>query len=498
MKAIVILMDSVNRRYLECYGNDWVETPNLTRLANRSTVFDRHFIGSAPCMPARHDLLTGRLEFLEHNWCGVQPYDYTLPQALRRCGVYSHMETDHYHYFHTGGENYSSLFDSWSFVRGQEHDVLVPTLGKLPEREHYGCYHPQYELNRMMFAGEAEYPTPKTMRQAAEFIDRYHDQDNWFLFVDAFDPHEPFDVPDEFAPDYDDDYDDRLFYWPRYGDTSDVPAHALEHVRKQYAKTLTMGDRWLGKILDQLDEHGMWKDTLVIFTTDHGYLLGERELLGKNYMPAYNEVYHIPLMIHLPGQNVQRRSNVLSQNIDLFPTILEFFGGSPADCPDRLHGRSLLNAASGDETPVRETAIYGMFGRQVNITDGKYTYFRSAVRPDNSPISIYTAMPTTINHFWDREHLHDIGQIETGRFLKWTNYPVYRMPGNIANLADASHRFDIRYEIIEQDMLFDIEKDYGQTVNLCGTEQEARMCELLRAALEAHDSPDEQYVRLGL
>lgn len=67
MKAILILLDSVNRRFLECYGNTWVQTPNLSRLASRSTVFERHFVGSAPCMPARHDILTGRLEFLEHN-----------------------------------------------------------------------------------------------------------------------------------------------------------------------------------------------------------------------------------------------------------------------------------------------------------------------------------------------------------------------------------------------------------------------------------------------
>lgn len=73
MKTIVILMDSLNRRFLPAYGNTWVRTPNIDRLAARSCVFDNHFVGSAPCMPARHDLLTGRIDFLERNWAPVQP-----------------------------------------------------------------------------------------------------------------------------------------------------------------------------------------------------------------------------------------------------------------------------------------------------------------------------------------------------------------------------------------------------------------------------------------
>ncbi len=498
MKAIVVLMDSVNLRYLECYGNPWVKTPNLSRLAARATVFDRHFVGSAPCMPARHDLLTGRLEFLEHNWCGLQPYDYALPQALREHGVFSHMETDHYHYFHLGGENYPFVFDSWNFNRGQEHDTMAPRLGAAGERPHYGNYDIQYELNRATFGGEGGYPTPRTFAQAAAFVDAHHADDNWLMFVDAFDPHEPFDVPDDFAEDYGDSYSDRLYYWPRYDSTHGIPPERLEHLRRQYAKTLTMADKWLGRLLDRVDAHGLWEDTLIVFTTDHGFLLGEKELLGKNYMPAYNEVYHIPLLIHLPGQTHSARSSALTQNIDLFPTILEHFGISPASCPDKLHGKSLMPLLRGRADHVRESAIYGMFGRQVNITDGHYTYFASAVRPDNAPLSLYTAMPTTINHFWDWAHVKDVRAIETGRFLKWTDYPVFRIPGGETILSDVSHRFDRRYEVVSENMLFDIDADYAQIINLCGGEEEARMRVLLRQALEEHDSPDEQYERLGL
>lgn len=499
MKAILILLDSLNRRFLSCYDRDtWVKTPNVERLCSRSTVFESHFVGSAPCMPARHDLLTGRLEFLEHNWSGIQPYDYTLPHALRNAGIYTHMSTDHYHYFQIGGENYPLLFNSWEFIRGQEHDAFAPVLGKQPGPAHYGAFYPQYDLNRRRFPCEAEFPSPKTLAQAADFVENYHDEDDWFLMIDSFDPHEPFDVPDGFEEDYCDPYQDRLFYWPNYAPCGDLPQHAVDHIQKQYAKTLTMTDKWLGRLFDKLDAHGLWEDALVILTSDHGHMLGEHALLGKNYMPAYNEIYHIPLLIHMPGQTGYGQIRALTQNIDLFPTLLAYFGVSVDTCPDKLHGKSLLPLLNGSQEKIRDTALYGLFGKQVNITDGRHTYFRSAVREDNSPLYIYTAMPTTIGHYWDRAHIRDTSKIEAGRFLKWTDYPVFKISAANSVLDDVSHRFDVRSEIQAEHMLFDIEGDYAQQHNICGGIEEERMCALLKQALLEHDSPDEQFVRLGL
>ena len=99
MKTILILMDTLQRKMLHAYNPDSPAiTPNLDRLAARSMVFDQHYIGSAPCMPARRDILTGRLNFLERNWGPVEPFDVTLPALLRQHGVFSHLATDHYHY----------------------------------------------------------------------------------------------------------------------------------------------------------------------------------------------------------------------------------------------------------------------------------------------------------------------------------------------------------------------------------------------------------------
>ena len=498
MKTIVILMDSLSRRFLPCYGNDWVQTPNIDRLAARSCAFDRHFVGSAPCMPARHDLLTGRLEFLERNWAPIQPFDCTLPTMLRKHGVFSHMCTDHYHYFHLGGENYYDIFSSWDFIRGQEHDTMVSDLGPFPTEEHYGNYARQYARNRAAMPTEADYPSPKTLAHAADWVEAHHAHDDWMLFVDSFDPHEPFDLPDEAPNLYADDCGDKLFYWPPYDRADCVPAEALAHARKRYAGVISMSDRWLGRLLDVLDEHNMWEDTMVVLTTDHGFMLGEKDLMGKNYMPAYNEVYHIPLLIHLPGMQGPTRSQAITQNIDLFPTILSWHGIDPGSCPDPLHGVDLLPILRGQTDKAHDAVIYGMFGRQVNLYDGRYTYFRAAVRADNQPLSVYTAMPSTINHYWDRDHLTDVDRMEAGRFLKWTNYPVFKIPNTITKLSDFSHSFDVRYDIVSQNLLFDLETDPLQEHPLDDPALEARLCATLREVMQACDSPDEQFIRLGL
>ena len=497
MKSILITLDSLNRRYLPIYGNTWVQTPNLDRLAARSCVFDRHWTASAPCMPARHDILTGRMEFLERNWSGLQPYDRTLPELLRAAGGFSHMLTDHDHYFHVGGENYHSVFDSWEFLRGQEYDIYQSALGRFEPIEHYGTYHRQYQANRAAFRSERDYPTPATFDKAADWVRRHAEADNWFLYLDCFDPHEPFDVPDDFDITYDDDYDGPFFNWPEYK-AVDVPPEAVEHIRKQYAKTLSMADRWLGKLLDVLDELGLWDEVAVILSTDHGYLLGEHGYFAKNYTPAYNELYHIPLLIHLPGMKETTRCAAITQTVDLFPTLLDLMGLDAADIPYRLHGRSLLPLIREDVEQVRDYALFGIFGKQVNLYDGRYTYFRAAAREDNMPLNLYVGTPTTIFHYWSPDHIADLSKLETGPFLSWTDYPVYKLGADNIRLSDPSHRFDRRYPEISQNLLFDIQADYAQQHPLTDEALERRMCDLLVRALEEHDAPADQYERLGL
>ena len=106
----------------------------------------------------------------------------------------------------------------------------------------------------------------------------------------------------------------------------------------------------------------MWRDTALIVTTDHGFLLGEHDFWAKNRMNMYEEIVHIPLIVHDPRQPAAVRVDKLTQSVDVAPTILDLFGAAP---PAECQGRSLLR--EGD----REAVIFGYFGGAVNVTDGR-------------------------------------------------------------------------------------------------------------------------------
>ena len=293
MRTIFVIMDSLNRHYLRCYGNEFAITPNIDRLAQRGTVFDNHFAGSLPCMPARREMLIGRVNFLETPWSPVQPWDECLPTMLReRRGVYSHMITDHYHYFHSGGEGYNTIYNSWEFLRGQEGDTWRPLVEEPAKpdgaRGLEGPCRWGYWRNQTYAPMERDedYSTPRCFERALDFIDRNHDAQDWHLHLEAFDPHEPFDCPARYRELYGDRWDRYHFTWPLYGhlDPELDDEETVRHIRACYGGALTMADHWLGKLLDKLDQHGMWDDTVVVLTTDHGHILGERGYWGKMQM----------------------------------------------------------------------------------------------------------------------------------------------------------------------------------------------------------------------
>lgn len=481
MKTIFILMDSLNRHMLRQYQPEtWVQTPNIDRLAAKSVVCENHWAGSLPCMPARRDLFTGRYNFLERNWGPIEPFDVTLPELLRKQGIFTHMITDHYHYFEIGGENYVQQFQTWEFHRGQEYDPWVSRvdLPAMPE-EYYGKLHPQYQWNRTQFLTDADYPSPRTFASACQWLRDNEGADDFFLMVEAFDPHEPFDAPQEFLDLYGDDYDGPHYDWSGYKKVEE-PHEATEHLRKRYAATLTMNDKWLGKLLDVLDEQDLWKDTLVILTTDHGHLLGEHNFVGKNITHVYNELAHIPLIVHLPGSDrAGERVRALTQTIDFMPTLLEYYGITTSH---PMHGQSLKAVWEGTETKVHDTVLFGYHGKTVNITDGNYTYFRAPV-PNNQPCYIYCVIPTTFKRYMGRNG----DGVEYGKFLDRTEMPVMRIPANVGGL-----------NWIRDSILYDIRSDYLQQRPLQDKQLEQVWIEKLIEAMKQADAPEEQYERLGL
>lgn len=500
MRTVLVLMDTLRRDMLGCYDStNSAHTPNLDAFAAESCVFDNHWIGSAPCMPARRDIMCGRYNFLERPWGPIEPFDVTLIDSLRAGGVYTCIKTDHCHYARTGGEGYLQLFNTWELFRGQEGDPWVSRIDEptnMPET-FYGRVREQYQKNRELWPREEDMPSPKTFRAACDFVDQNAGDDDFFLMVEAFDPHEPFDVPDTYMNEYGGagELDRDYFEIPPYKRVSDteIPASAVDYVQRRYKALVTMTDHWFGTLIAKLKEHDMYEDTMILVTTDHGYFLGERDYLGKNYMHLYNELAHLPFIVKFPhGERAGERAHQLTQAIDIMPTLLEAHG---CPVPKTVKGTSLMPLATNADALTRDYALYGVHAMTVNVTDGRYTYFRAPVS-DNQPCFEYAAIPHTIRHKMGTECPE---KIECGRFLPRTAYPVFKIP--CTKPANIDQREDCLEEVHDS-LLFDLKTDYGQTKNLAGTEAgaeaETQMVALLCRGLVEHEAPAEQCERLGL
>lgn len=495
MKTVFVLFDSLNRHMLGAYGGKRIPTPNFDRLAQRTRIYDQHYVGSLPCMPARRDMLTGRLTFLHRSWGPLEPFDDAFPERLHKAGVYSHLITDHFHYWEDGGATYHNRYDSYEFIRGQEGDpwkaMVQPHWERLREMYHARqftterrTYFSQNIINREFIKEEKDFPSVQCFAQGFEFLERNRTADNWLLQIETFDPHEPFTAPERFKAPFDTGWTGPIRDWPRYGRVDELPEEC-EELRANYYAIVAMCDFLLGELLDYFDANDMWKDTALVVTTDHGFLLGEHDFWAKNRMNLYQEVAHIPLFVHDPrrpagGERVGR----LTQSVDLAPTFLDLFGVAP---PPDIEGLSLL----GDKT--REALLFGYFGGAVNITDGRYTYHCYPKDLKTQEIYQYTLMPT---HIFSRFTTQELANAELANATPYSNgakllkvpvidtSPMYNIYGPGAFLEDTTR-------------LYDLAADPGQHTPIDDPGTVKRLTQLMVQLMRENHAPPEAYDRLG-
>jgi arylsulfatase A-like enzyme len=485
-RAIMVMFDSLNRHMLPPYGNSHVIAPNFQRLAECSVTFDQCWIGSMPCMPARRELHTGRYNFLHRAWGPLEPYDDSMPELLKENGVYTHLITDHQHYFEDGGGTYHGRYNTYEFNRGQEGDAWKGQVDDPQRPQHVGVRREnplmrQDWINRQYIQEEFEFPQARTFEQGLAFMETNNESDRWFLQIETFDPHEPFYAPERYKELYPHGYDGPHFDWPPYGRVEET-ADEVQHVRYEYAALVSMCDHYLGRVLDTMDRLDMWKDTLLIVNTDHGYLLGEHDWWAKTVQPFYNEIARIPLFIWDPrcGKRGERRDS-LAQTIDLPVTLLEYFGVAvPAD----MQGQSLSAVIAGERSD-RKGVLFGIFGGHVNCTDGRYVYMKAPVRADNRPLYNYGLMPCHMRSMFGLEELQSAELSTPLPFTK--GVPVLRT--HARSMTDA---FPFG------DLLFDLEVDPGQQAPINDPAIIERMTLLLLRLMKESDAPSEQLERLGL
>lgn len=491
MRAIMIMYDSLNRRYLPPYGDTVSKMPNFSRLAQKTVVFDRFYAGSLPCIPARRELHTGRYNFLHRCWGPLEPFDDSMPKLLGEHGIYSHCVTDHAHYWQEGGSTYHTKFSSCEMIRGQEGDFWI---GNAKGFKKNLDLHRQDKVNRTAMQGEEKHPHVKTFKAGMKFLEDNVDNDNWYLQLEYFDPHEPYFVPDTYKMLYTDK--ENTFDWPYYGEVSEGEKGRQEvlDARMNYRAVLSMIDHYLGKILDFMDSHEMWKDTMLIVNTDHGYLLGEHGYFSKNYMPCYEEIAHTPFFIWYPGAGCQgERRASLAQSIDIAPTLLDFFN---IPKPEHMLGHSLTPVIFNDEK-IHDYILFGYFGKHVNITDGRYVYMRSGRKAGDGTLFNYTLVPLHMFEPFSLEELRGASREMGNRFDFTKGAPVMKIPAS-GETSPGNSCYEYEAHMKYGDLLFDLENDPGQERPINNVAVKDRMIQAMRRLLKENEAPDELYDRIEL
>ena len=206
---------------------------------------------------------------------------------------------------------------------------------------------------------------------------------SFFLYVDTFTPHEPWDPPQHYTDMYDPGYEGEKIFWPRYDRIDYLTEPELKHARALYAGSVSLVDTWFGHFIERVKHLDLWDDTMIVFNADHGFYIGEHGYIGKHTVlepkqgwPLYREVSRVPLLVHVPGI-AARRSDALVQAIDVTPTVLDVAG---AKVPGGLHGSSLLSLLHGDCDTHRDAVVSSPLLPQTEdvlvystINDGEWT-----------------------------------------------------------------------------------------------------------------------------
>ena len=334
-------------------------TPNIDRLAARSTIFDRAIIGSFPTIPMRTDCFTGNVNFPRYDWKRLGDEETILTEVLKDAGYYTGFVHDTRNMVPTNfgrAMDEDILTDDPPANRPKAEDMPFPVPKKNIRQQ--GKERQEQMAHMAHFTEEADWFVSRTFTEAAKFLERNAKRDKWFLWVDTFEVHEVWHTPQHYIDLYDPNYKEKRDYdFPRYGYTDIYSRAELRHMWARYAAEVTLTDRWIGYLLDQLDVMELWDDTLVVFVSDHGMYIGEHKRAGKHTVsgpkdpwPLYEEVSHIPLLVSAPrGAKVDRVSSLV-QPADIFPTVLDFAG---IKAPT-THGQSMKPLMSGRKDKLRD------------------------------------------------------------------------------------------------------------------------------------------------
>jgi arylsulfatase A-like enzyme len=418
--VIVVMLDSLQFNYLGCYGNTWIKTPNIDRLAREGVLFENNYIEGLPTIPARRSMHCGRFYLPTKGWsaldmddttiadlCWGRPIDtalihdcpmYRLPKfgysrAFDKVWFFHGHEADHDFYrqdklIHFKATDFldQNIIDNVDRIEGAS--ILVPLIDEIES----------YLKHRQYWRCEEDQNVAKVMKKAGQYLDEVDRNKQFFLWVDSFDPHEPWDPPSVYDPDlkcpYDPDYKGKDMFLPSLGSTAVYTEPQLHHVRMLYAEKVTMVDKWVGCLLGKIKALGLEENTLLLLISDHGEPMGNGEhghgIMRKCRPWPYEELAHAPMIIRGPGLPAGKRVKGFTQSVDVAPTVTDWLG---IGVHPEHQGKSLLPLATGEVDKVRDFAIAGYHRYSASIIIEDYSFIhwtRPAERTNiESAIQIY-------------------------------------------------------------------------------------------------------------
>ena len=435
MNLIVVILDSLRKDHVGAYGNEWIRTDNLDRFARDGVRFTRAYPESCPTLPFRTSLLTGRrvypfrrwkpgiasYPYIEiyktgrdlsiPGWAPLQKDDIPISELLHDQGYSTVLVTDCLHQMYPG-MNFNRGYQAWNWVRGQEWDLcklasLTVGNGKASDffTDRTDMKHPKvWETERNLINTnrreyEEEFFAPQVFRQAERWLEELYEKgDDFFLCVDCFDPHEPWDPPAHYRSLYaDPDYRGKETVMPIY--TADWTEYfdeaELKYMQACYAAEVTMVDQWFGRFMDKVKLMGLDRNSLVVVVSDHGHQLGENGYLGKIDHGMLPCLMDLVLMVQHPeGVGAGTETDAIVSSHDILPTVLSIMG---CDVPENVEGMDFWPVVEGKKEKIRDYAT-SIFKNYAWVRTDAYVLIR---KTDGTDAKLYDIRN-------DPGHLHDI------------------------------------------------------------------------------------------
>jgi arylsulfatase A-like enzyme len=435
MNVVLIIIDSLRKDHVGAYGNSWIKTPSLDAFARESLRFTRAYPESLPTICARRAIHTGFRTFPykdrpseqrhapAYGWLPIPREQATLAETLEARGYQTMLVTDTYHQFRPPMD-FNRGFDTCYWIRGQEKDHYRPILPASDEeiRERYLLHGEalkarQYLANTRDRETEEDWFAPRVFLRATEFLEAASKREPFFLVVDNYDPHEPWDPPEKYTSlYYPDGYDGPEPFTSIYGRDDYLTERQLRRMRALYAGEVTMVDHWLGRFLDRMDELDLFENTLLILLSDHGHALGEHGYTGKPHYALWPELTDIVFMIRHPeGKGAGETSDYYASTHDVAPTILGFLGVEPVQPMEGQDLSMLLEGRGPEQRPhftlgysefvwARDEG-YAMFGRN----DGEEAKLYDLLADPKMDRDVAAKRPDLVRRMFDEYVIGDAG-----------------------------------------------------------------------------------------